>query len=109
MDGNSVGFAINVILGIISIGLFMCIAIRIFRDKFSAEKSVKATVIDKQTYLQEQFFKTQAPKTEQKYIVTFMSGKKKMSFNVSPLSYNGYKVNQTGMLKYKGSKIIDFR
>lgn len=52
--------------------------------------------------------KAQAPHTEQKYVITFLVNNKKISFEVSELSYNGYKLNQKGILTYKGTRIIDF-
>ena len=41
-------------------------------------------------------------------IVFSVNGKKK-SFYVSQFSYNGYKVNEKGTLKYKGNKLISFK
>ena len=34
---------------------------------------------------------------------------KKKSFYVSQFSYNGYRVNERGTLKYKGDKLIEFK
>ena len=42
------------------------------------------------------------------YAVLSIDGKKK-SFYVSQFSYNGYRVNEKGLLKYKGDKLIEFK
>ena len=43
------------------------------------------------------------------YIVVFETNNKKLSFNVSEVSYGKYKTNEKGTLKYRGSKIISFK
>ncbi len=102
MEGNILGY---LFLGVIGIVLVSCI-FRFLRDKCSPVKAVKATVVHKQTV--ETFSKYAGNGTHKKYAVTFQTGNKKLSFYVSEFSYRGYKVNETGTLKYKGSKIIDF-
>ena len=100
------------ILNIISILLIIFIAVgivvRIFRYKFSIVKEVPATVIDKQIYEKRTYFISQSPFNEINYVITFLCGDKKLYFNVSEFSYNCYEKNKAGILKYKGSKIIDF-
>ena len=44
----------------------------------------------------------------ERYVVVFMVGKKKLSFNVSEFSYGEYKLNEHGILTYKGDKIYSF-
>ncbi len=108
MNGNSIGIIVNTIFIIIGTVILTGTTIKMLKNSFSPVKSINATVTDKQTYLRRTFH-LKTPNCEQKYIITFMSGKKKLSFYVSPFSYNGYKINQTGILKYKGTKLIDFK
>ena len=102
MEGN--------ILGYIFLGLgVLCTVVlfaKVFRDKFGSVKSVKATVVHKQTV--ETFSKYSGNGTSVRYSVTFQMGNKKRSFYVSEFSYRGYKVKESGTLKYRGSRIIDF-
>jgi len=45
----------------------------------------------------------------EKYVIVFSVGGKKKSFYVSEFSYGGYRINEKGVLKYKGDKIVDFK
>ena len=81
-------------------------AVRFFRDKCSPVKSVKAVVVHKQPV--ESFSKYSGTGMRTRYAVTFLAGKKKLSFYVSEFSYKGYRINESGTLKYKGSRLIDF-
>lgn len=92
-------FGIILVLGI-------ACAVRFLWDKCCPIKMVKAIVVHKQTV--ETFSKYSGTGKHTKYAVTFLAGQKKLSFYVSEFSYRGYKVNETGILKYKGRKLIDF-
>ena len=81
-------------------------AFRFFRNVCSPVRTVKATVVHKQTV--ESFSKYAGNGTHTKYAVTFLAGNKKLSFFVSEFSYKGYRINESGTLKYKGTKLIDF-
>ena len=100
----------NNIVGYIFLGLsFVCMVVYIVRflqDRFSPVKTAKATVVHKQTV--ETFSKYSGNGTYTRYSVTFQIDNKKRSFYVSEFSYRGYKVNESGTLKYRGSRIIDF-
>ncbi len=78
------------------------------KDKFAPTKTADAQVVDK--FVSDGFSKIYGSmaKTPQ-YFVVFDMGNKKRSFQVSAFSYNGYKVNQRGMLKYKGTRLIEFQ
>ena len=102
--GNIVNFIFVLAGAIIVVG----ISINIIKNIFSKEKTIRATVVDKQCYDKQIYRKNQDPFTRKEYIITFLCGDKKKYFNVSELSYKNYRVNQKGMLKYKGTKIIDF-
>ena len=45
---------------------------------------------------------------QEKYTIVFSTTDKKLAFNVSEFSYNGYNIGESGTLKYKGHKIIEF-
>jgi len=102
MEGNILGYLFLAVFGI----AFVAYIVRFLRDKCSPVKTVKAIVVHKQTV--ETFSKYSGNGTHKKYSVTFQTENKKLSFFVSDFSYRGYKVNETGTLKYKGRKIIDF-
>ena len=103
--GNIVNFIFVLAGAIIVVG----ININIIKNIFSKEKTIRATVVDKQCYDKQIYRKSQAPFMRKEYVITFLCGNKKRYFNVSELSYRNYKVNQKGTLKYKGNQIIDFK
>ena len=102
--GNNFGNIVNFIFALIGAIIVVGVIINIF----SKEKSIKAIVVDKQSYDKQIYRKSQAPFTRKEYVITFLCGNKKKYFNVSELSFGNYKVNQKGILKYKGNQIIDF-
>ncbi len=106
---NILGNAVNFIFFIIGLVIAIGIIIKIIADYFSKEKCIKATVLDKQNYDKRIYRKNQAPLTQKEYVITFLCGNKKKYFNVSELSFDNYKVNQKGTLKYKGNRIVDFK
>lgn len=103
------------IINIVIISLFMgigvlamvSIIVRTVKNRYAPIKTVKAVVIDK--HKAETFSKYSGNGKHEKYIVVFSVEGKKISFYVSQFSYNGYKINEKGMLKYKGNKIIEFK
>ena len=98
------------ILAIVFVGLtVVCTAVyfaKFFSARFGRVKTVKATIVHKQTV--ESFSKYAGNGAHIRYSVTFQTGGKRRSFYVSEFSYRGYKLNESGTLKYKGSRIIDF-
>lgn len=85
------------------------IIIKVITNIFSKEKSIKAIIVDKQSYDKTIYRKNDAPYVVKKYIITFNCEDKKRYFEVSELSYKNYKMNQKGILTYKRNRIIDFR
>ena len=81
--------------------------IRFVRNRYAPVKTVKAVVINKNKV--ETFSKYSGTGKAEKYVIVFSVGGKKKSFYVSQFSYNGYRVNERGMLKYKGDKLIEFK
>ena len=100
----------------ISVFLFVLIDIviiagitkKLIDNRFSKEREVAATVVNKQSFDRQIFRKSQASFTKKEYIITFQCGNNKRHFAVSELSYKNYKVNQSGVLRYKGNRLIDF-
>lgn len=76
------------------------------RNKYAPVKAVKAVLINK--HMISTFSKYAGNGSRKKYVIVFSAEGKKMSFYVSEFSYRGYKIHETGTLKYKGDKIIDF-
>jgi len=103
-----IGITTNCLFAIIGIIILCGIFYKVITIFYSKEKTVKATLIDKQFYEKRIASKSQAPHSKKEYVLTFLCDNKKKHFNVSELSYRNYKVNQRGTLKYKGHKIIDF-
>ena len=90
-----------------SIGVlaFGNILVRTIKNRYAPIKTVKAVVIDKNKI---EAFSKYSGKAE-KYVIVFSVNGKKKSFYVSQFSYNSYKVNEKGTLKYKGNKLIEFK
>lgn len=97
---------INIIAIVLSVICWILIIRKIVYSKFLPVKSVKAKVIDKyKPYIVSNYpgvFKNKH------CIIVFETENKRLSFNVSEISYNSYRINDKGTLKYKGNKIINF-
>ena len=104
----SIGDYINTIFLFVGIVITVGLLLRIILNKFGNEKEVEAKVLNKQYYQSRLARKAENFRDEDCYVVTFLAGDKKLSFYVSEYSYNGYKVNQKGTLRYKGTMLIDF-
>lgn len=96
---------------IIIISLFMGIGlwalIRTIQNKLAPVKTVKAEVTHKQR--QEVFSKYSGNGKHYKYVVVFSAEGKTLSFYVSEVSYNGYRLKEKGTLTYKGNRLIKFQ
>ena len=103
MPENLIGY-IGVLL---TVTWFICILVWFLRRQFGPTKSVRATVVNKQ--VTEVFSKYSGTGKAKQYYVTFLINGKRRSFKVSEFSYNGYRKGETGTLKYKGDRLIDFR
>ncbi len=81
---------------------------KLYQDRHAPVKTVKAQLCDK--YIADNLSKTygSAARKAQCYVV-FAVGEHKLRFAVSDFSYPGYQVGKKGTLRYKGSKLIDFR
>ena len=85
--------------------LFLCV--RFIKNMFLPVKTTRATVCNK--YTVKTSAKTPSPLSPKKYMVVFSAGEKRLSFQVSEFSYNGYNLGEKGALTYKGNRIIDFK
>lgn len=83
------------------------VLVRLVRNRFAPIKTVKAVVIDKN--IVETISKYSGNGKSKKYVIVFSIDGKKKSFYVSQFSYNGYRLNEKGTLKYKGDKLIEFQ
>lgn len=73
--------------------------VKLVRNKYAPVKTVKAQVVDK--FKADKFTKINGPAAKREiYYVVFSAGGKKRSFRVSEFSYDGYRVNEKGTLKY---------
>ena len=81
--------------------------VKAVKNRCAPIKTVKAVVIDKNKV--ENLSKYSGTGKSEKYVIVFSVGGKKKSFYVSQFSYNGYRVNEKGTLKYKGDKLIVFK
>ena len=94
--------------GYIALGVtiiwFIGMLIWFFRRRYGKTKTVTATVISKQ--VTESASKYSG--TAKSYYVTFSINGKHRSFKVSEFSYGGYRKGESGTLKYKGDRLIDF-
>lgn len=101
----------NIIIFSLFMGVWLLAAIsflvKTYKNKFAPVITVQAVVIDKHTI--ESFSKYSGNGKQEKYVVVFSVEGKKKSFYVSQFSYGGYRINEHGTLKYKGSKLISFQ
>jgi len=101
---------VSIVIGSLLLGLWLLamtrVLIKAIRTKHAPIKSAKAVVVDK--HIVETFSKYAGNGKHEKYVIVFSVDGKKKSFYVSKFSYNGYKVNEKGVLKYKGDKLIEF-
>ena len=102
---------INIVITSIFIGIgalaMGSIIVRTIKNRYASIKVVEAVVIDKNKI--ESFSKYSGSGQTEKYVIVFSVNGKKKSFYVSQFSYNSYRVNEKGTLKYKGNQLIEFR
>ena len=101
----------NIVISSLFIGVgalaMVSFLIRTIKSRYAPIKTVKAVVIDKNKI--ETFSKYSGNGKAEKYVIVFSANGKKKSFYVSQFSYNSYRINEKGTLKYKGDKLIEFR
>ena len=101
----------NIVIASLFMGVgalaLVSILVKAVKNRYAPLKTVKAVVIDKNKV--ENFSKYSGTGKSEKYVIVFSVDGKKKSFYVSQFSYNGYRVNERGTLKYKGDKLIEFK
>ena len=98
---------IHVIVAILIFSCWIFIIRNIMISRIAPVKTVKAKVVDK--YKSDMSPTYHGTLKRERYIVVFDTGKEKLSFHVSEFSYDNFKMNQKGILKYKGMNIISFQ
>lgn len=101
----------NIVIMALFIGIgvlaMVSILVKLAKNRYAPMKVVKAVVVDKNKV--KNFSKYSRPNMIEKYVIVFSVDGKKKSFYVSQFSYNGYKINEKGTLKYKGDRLIEFK
>ena len=101
----------NIVILSLFIGIgalaMVSIIVRTIKNRYAPVRSVKAVVIDKNKV--ETFSKYSGNGKAEKYVIVFSVNGKKKSFYVSQFSYNSYRINENGTLKYMGDKLIEFK
>ena len=94
-----------IFVGLLALGVLAAVY-RIMRMWVLPAKSVKAVVVDKYKY------DTPAPRSptgkDTTYAVIFLVNGKKKRFYVLPFTYDGYRIGESGTLKYKGRRLLGF-
>ena len=107
MPENVSSIVIISLFGGISVFAFVSLLVKFIKNRVAPIKTVKAVVVDKQKV--EIFSKYSGTGKREKYAVVFAVDGKKISFYVSQFSYNGYRINEQGTLKYKGDRLMAFK
>ena len=97
---------VSLFMGVGALAL-VSVLVKAVKNRYAPIKTVKAVVVDKNKV--ETFSKYSGTGKSEKYVIVFSVEGKKKSFYVSQFSYNGYRVNEKGTLKYKGDKLIEFK
>ncbi|MBQ7902062.1 MAG: DUF2500 family protein [Clostridia bacterium] len=105
---NVFGNIINAIMILIFFAIVAGIISRLLGEKYATVKCVKAVVTDKQYIENLTHSKWQSMFPQRNYVITFDCGGRKLHFDVSEISYNNYKIGQSGVLQYRGKTLIDF-
>ena len=93
-------------LALLFVAVFVRIVYKIIKNQTSPVKTVEAVVVGKNVV--ERFSKYSGNAKTESYVIAFMVEGKKKTFYVSEFSYNGYDIDEKGMLTYQGDKLISF-
>lgn len=105
---NMVGYIVNIIFWLLGLMILTLMLIRFIRQQNAKPITQKATVIDKQKYTKEKPSKSEAPRTETLYTVTFLCNGKELTFYTGAETYEACRIRQKGLLTYKGLQFMDF-
>ncbi len=98
--------AIVIIILILMLSLLAKSIIRIAKARKSPIITVQGRLVTK--HKQEVLSQYSGSGKKYKYVVVFSVEGKKKSFYVSEFSYASYRPGESGTLRYKGDRIIDF-
>lgn len=98
---------IQTVAVLLLMGLCLFAGIKWMILRYGPVKSVKAKVVDK--HKTEVVSKYAGNGKSVRYVITFEIAGKRKGFYVSEFSYGGYRKGESGVLKYRGNRIIDFR
>ena len=90
-----------------AIGFFGWIGITLWNRK-RPPKKVNATVVNKYKIDTATKIKGSLASPERCVVVFDINGKTRILF-VSAFSYGGYRIGETGVLKYRGRQVVDFQ
>ena len=103
---ETIGYIFRILFSAFIAFLLLAPLIRMIMGALSSTKTVTAVVEKK--YVVQVFSKYAGNGVREKYMIAFSVDGKTKRFQVSQFSYNGYQVNEKGMLTYKGNQLIKF-
>lgn len=103
-----IGTIVTIIFVIFSVLIIVLISAKYIKNNVSSVKRIKATVIDKQSFIKENVSKSRGVTKQNCYAVTFLTEDKKHTFYVSYNTFTSCKLKQKGTLVYKGDKFLKF-
>ena len=95
---------VQTVFMLLLMGLCLFAGVKWIVRRYGPVRTAKATVIDK---CKTETISKYSGKTT-RYVVTFEIAGKRKGFYVSEFSYGGYRKGESGMLQYRGDRIIDF-
>ena len=101
-----VSYVVIALFLVLWLAVMIRLVIKTVRSRYAPVKTVRAVVADKHKI--ETFSKYAGNGKGEMCVVVFSAEGKKLSFYVSEYSYHGYRVGESGTLKYKGDMLIEF-
>lgn len=100
-------YAALALVGAFWLVVILRVVLKAHKRKHTPPKTVTATIIDKGKI--EAVTRYGALDKRSRHTVTFSAEGKRLSFCVSSAAYDGYRLNTTGTLTYRGDQLIDFQ
>lgn len=105
---NLLGNVVNIMFIVMFVAMAVLVFKRIISDLTAKECEEKAEIIKKEIVKNKKYSKNSGAKENIQYLITFKLENSKMIFSVAEEIYHIYETGQKGVLKYKGTKFIDF-
>lgn len=99
--------AIIIVLCLLTVGFVLFRGVRAIHGNFDSSETVQATLVNKQTYVEEQYV-ANMPSYRRKYVLTFLCEGKTLYFDVSSETYESVELKQQGILEYSGARFLNF-